>query len=232
MYSFIFISFFVRFLVSSRYTKFLLYLVIVIFYVLYVCFCIYCLYRKKEKQPDAYNHIERIRENIWKYCKKYFETNETVLPTFSENDCWKHFMKTCHEPKLPKVFNISSWIKQLEEHIKYFSIKPPTCNEINKTIMNKMKSAGSSCPINQVRTLMLKKCPRLRTTVWKVCCYCWENDHVPTEWENNTTIRIHKKSNTDDPSNFRPITLDTILSKVMTSYIENRIFSLLSKITT
>ena len=91
--------------------------------------------------------------------------------------------------------------------------------------MNKMKSAGSSCPINQVRTLLLKKCPRFRTVVWKVCCYCWENDHVPTEWENNTTIRIHKKSNTDDPSNFRPITLDTILSKVMTSYIENRIFT-------
>ena len=34
LYSFIFISFFVRFLVSSRYTKFLLYLFIVIFYVL------------------------------------------------------------------------------------------------------------------------------------------------------------------------------------------------------
>ena len=30
---------------------------------------------------------------------------------------------------------------------------------------------------------------------------------------------------TDDPSNFRPITLEPILSKVMTSHIQNRIFT-------
>ena len=202
------------------------------FFTFYVCFCAYCLYRKKEKQIFAYNHIDRIKENIWKYCKKYFETNETVLPTLSENDCWKHFMKTCHVMSRNPPKFISSWIKQLEEPIKYFNIKPPTCNKINKTIMNKMKSAGSSCPIDQVRTLMLKKCPRLRTVVWKVCCYCWENDHVPTKWKNSTTICIHMKSNTYDPSNFGPITLDTIFSNVMTSYIRNKIFSFLSKITT
>ena len=50
LYSFIFISFFIRFSVSARYTKFLLYLLIVVFYVLYICFCIYCLHRKKVQQ--------------------------------------------------------------------------------------------------------------------------------------------------------------------------------------
>ena len=58
----------------------------------------------KEEQPDAFNHNDCIKENYWRYCKNNFETNETVLPTFSENDCskaisidcWKYFMKTCH----------------------------------------------------------------------------------------------------------------------------------------
>ena len=86
------------------------------------------------------------------------------MPTFSENDCWKHFMKTCHVPKPAKIFSILSWIKQLEKPIKDFNIKPPTYNEINIIIM-KMKSSGSSCPIDQVSTLMLKKCPILRTIV-------------------------------------------------------------------
>ena len=40
-----------------------------------------------------------------------------------------NFMKTCHEPKPFKVFNIPSWMKQLEEPIKDFNIKPPTYNE-------------------------------------------------------------------------------------------------------
>ena len=90
---------------------------------------------------------DRIKESYWKYCKNHFETNETVLSTLSENDCWKYFMKTCHELKPSKVFNIPSWMKQFEEPIKDFSIKPPTYNEINKIIM-KMKSSGSSCPID------------------------------------------------------------------------------------
>ena len=56
-------------------------------------------------------------------------------------------------------------MKQLEEPMKDFDIKPPTYNEINKIIM-KMKSPGSSCRIDQVsRLTMLKKCPSLRTTV-------------------------------------------------------------------
>ena len=159
------------------------------------------------------------------YCKNLFETNETVLRTFSENDCWKHFTKTCHELKPSKVFNISSLMKQYEEPIKDCNIKPPTYNEKKNKII-KMKSSGSSCPINQVSTLMLKKFLILRTIVWKICCYCRENNHFLAKWKNSTTILIHKKDNTEDPSNFRPIALELILSKVMTPHIRNRIFTL------
>ena len=57
------------------------------------------------------------------------------------------------------------------------------------------------------------------------CCYCWENNHFPAELKNSTTILIHEKGNTDDLSNFRPITLEPILSRVMTSNIRNKIFA-------
>ena len=43
--------------------------------------------------------------------------------------------------------------------------------------------------------------------------------------KNSTTILIHKNCNTDNPSNFRPITLEPISSKVMTSHMRNRIFT-------
>ena len=133
-------------------------------------------------------------------------------------------MKTYHGLKPSKVFNIPSWVKQVEEPIKDFNIKPPTYNEINKII--KMKSSGNSCPIVQVSTLMLKKCPILRTIAWKMCCYWRENNHFLAEWKNSMTILIHKKGNTGDPSKFRPIALELILSKVMTPHIRNRIFTL------
>ena len=61
--------------------------------------------------------------------------------------------------------------------------------------------------------------------MWKLCCYCWENNHFPVEQKNSTTILIHKKGNTDNTSNCRPITLEPILAKIMASRIRNRIFT-------
>ena len=39
---------------------------------------------KKEEKLDDFNHNDSIKDNYWKYCKNHFETNERVLPTFSE----------------------------------------------------------------------------------------------------------------------------------------------------
>ena len=43
------------------------------------------------------------------------------------------------------------------------------------------------------------------------------------------TILMHKKGETDDPANFRPITLETIPLKVFTSCLRNRTFQFLAK---
>ena len=45
--------------------------------------------------------------------------------------------------------------------------------------------------------------------------------------EKGATILKYKKGDTNDPANFRPITLEPILSKVMTSLVRNRIFTFL-----
>ena len=36
---------------------------------------------KKEEKPDDFNHNDSIKDNYW---INHFETNERVLPTFSE----------------------------------------------------------------------------------------------------------------------------------------------------
>ena len=37
------------------------------------------------------NYDERIQENFWKYCKKIFEDENTVLPDFDEQTCTNFF---------------------------------------------------------------------------------------------------------------------------------------------
>ena len=46
--------------------------------------------------------------------------------------------------------------------------------------------------------------------------------------EKACTILIHEKGETNDPSNFRPITLESVPLKVFTSCLRNAIFSFLS----
>ena len=56
----------------------------------------------------------------------------------------------------------------------------------------------------------------------------WLSGTIPSEWKKACTILIHKKGDTNDPSNFRPITLETIPLKVFTSHLRNAIYSFLT----
>jgi hypothetical protein len=56
----------------------------------------------------------------------------------------------------------------------------------------------------------------------------WSSKSVPAEWKKACSVLIHKKGNTNDPSNFRPITLESIPLKVFTSYLRNAMFSFLT----
>ena len=47
--------------------------------------------------------------------------------------------------------------------------------------------------------------------------------------EKACTVLVHKKGTSDDPANFRPITLESVPLKVFTSCLRDSIFSFLSK---
>ena len=88
-----------------------------------------------------------------------------------------------------------------------------------------MKSSPSSCPLDQINVIALKKYPYLRTQLWRFISKAWENALFPKTWRHGITILIHKKDSNENPGNFRPITLQPILSKIFTSIIRNLIFT-------
>ena len=52
---------------------------------------------------------------------------------------------------------------------------------------------------------------------------------MPTEWKKACTVLAHKKGNNDGPSNFRPITLESVPLKVFTSCLRDSIFIFLKE---
>ena len=55
----------------------------------------------------------------------------------------------------------------------------------------------------------------------------WQLGEIPADWKKAFTVLIHKKGDTADPSNFRPITLESVPLKIFTSCLRDSMFAFL-----
>ena len=92
-----------------------------------------------------------------------------------------------------------------------------------------MKSSGSLNPLDQISIISFKRLLYLRSYLTKFIEVIWRTNTTPPQWKRGITILIHKKDSTDDLSNFRPITLQSIPLKVFTSALSNKLFLFLMK---
>jgi hypothetical protein len=168
-----------------------------------------------------------IGRNFWGYIKNVINKKDSILPSFNVTDCFTYFSKSLAKINPNRLFNISSWIPKLSDPEVQFNLDAPTYQQMTNVI-RKMKSSGSPCPLDQLSIICFKRCPYLRTYLCELIQEIWLSGTVPNEWKKACTILIHKKGNTDDPSNFRPITLESIPLKVFKSCLRNAIYSFLA----
>ena len=121
-----------------------------------------------------------------------------------------------------------TWIPRLTNPQSPFDLSPPTYEQIT-AVIRKMKASGSPCPLDQISIICFKRCPFLRTFITEIIKEIWLSGSVPNAWKKACTILIHKKDDTNAPSNFRPITLESIPLKIFTSCLRNAKYSFLAK---
>ena len=92
-----------------------------------------------------------------------------------------------------------------------------------------MKSSSSPCPLDKISIICFKRCPYFRSLLTKIIRVVWESGRVPMEWKKACTVLVHKKGNSDDPANFRPITLESVPLQVLTSCLRDSFFSFLNQ---
>ena len=188
------------------------------------------LRKRNDETQDSLNQINHdvcIAKSFWGYVKKIFVKKDAVLPSFSMAECLGYFKKSLSSINPMKVFRRPSWIPTLSDPEIPFNLDPPTYEQISRVI-RKMKASGSPCPLDQLSVICFKRCPFLRTYLTEIIRSVWSSGSVPIEWKRACTILIHKKGNTDDPANFRPITLQSVPLKIFTSCLRNSIFNFLA----
>ncbi|CAB4027255.1 Hypothetical predicted protein [Paramuricea clavata] len=176
---------------------------------------------------ESFNHNKYLERSFWGYVKNIINRKDAVLPSFNMTDCLSYFSKSLAKINPNKLFVIPSWIPKLSDPAVQFNLDSPTYQQITNVI-RKMKSSGSPCPLDQLSIISFKHCPYLRTYLTELIHGVWLSGTVPTEWKRACTILIHKKGNNNDPSNFRPITLESIPLKVFTSCLRNAVYSFLA----
>ena len=125
-------------------------------------------------------------------------------------------------------FAIPSCIPSLSSPHVPFDIDPPSYQQITNIIRN-MKASASPCPLDQVSIISFKRFPYLRSYLTDLIRCASFSGVVPSAWKRACTVLVHKKGATDDPSNFRPITLESVPLKIFTSCLRNSIFKFLTE---
>ena len=99
----------------------------------------------------------------------------------------------------------------------------PTYHEITR-IIKSMKSFGSPCSFDTITKICFKRCPYLRSFVLNICTEGLRSNTLPAQSTKVVTILIHKKG---DPILLRPITLEPVSLKILTSFLTIRVFAYL-----
>ena len=154
------------------------------------------------------NHDQWIKASFWGYVKTFLKIQATSNSSLNKNTCTYLFKKylSCLNPE--KLFSIPSWIPSFSSPKVPFNLDPPTYQQVT-IVIHKMKSSASPCPLDQLSIICYKRCPYLISYLTNIIHEIWKSQAVPTTWKKGCTILVHKKGNKSDPSNFRPITLQS-----------------------
>ena len=89
-----------------------------------------------------------------------------------------------------------------------------------------MRSITVSVRSNQRHTIQF---PYLRKCFAGITLSAWIRAEFPKAWKQGSTILAHKKYFDTDPTNFHPITLQLVISKIFTSIIRNRLYNFVAE---
>ena len=142
-------------------------------------------------------------------------------------NCTSSFREFFRSKNPSKCFSIPSWIPPFPQPSVPYNLTPPSYEQVTKVIL-RMKASGSPCPLDKFSIIPFKRCPYLRTYITEVIRILWTSGVIPDEWKQACTVLVHKKGDSSEPSNFRPISLESVPLNIFTSCVRDSPFSFLS----
>ena len=106
---------------------------------------------------ETLDHDLSISKNFWGYVKLFLQKKPSLLPSFSLERCKQFFIETLSAKHPNKQFPIPSWIPSFSNPTHPFHSDPPPYQKIT-SIIRRMKSSSSTCPIDKISVICFKRC--------------------------------------------------------------------------
>ena len=174
----------------------------------------------------SFSHNSLIDRNLWSYVKRVLQKKSSLLPTFTLSDCAQYIHGILSDNSPNKRFAIPSWIPQFQAPTHGFSLQLPSYQKV-AAIVRRMKASASPSPLEQISIICFKRCPYLHSLLTEIIHIIWNSGSILSLWKNACTILIYKNGSTDDPSNFMPISLESVMLKILTSCLRDAIYDFL-----
>ena len=187
---------------------------------------------RREKEREIAETAKTNSKNFWKYVnlKRKSKSGISELHIMKDNE---KFIASCDEDKAEALAEFCSSVFTIEDDKPIpiledlgltgtSSDDPFSVEEVRKLLM-KLNASKSPGPDSVHPRLLLE----LASVVDKPLCIIFNESFatgiVPDEWKIAVITALYKKGDKKSPSNYRPVSLTSILCKIMEKLIRQRI---------
>ena len=170
----------------------------------------------------------RCARDIWKFSNDLLDENKntSVDPTFTRETCDSFFHATySNNSDIP--IEVAPWMTPRQLPTTPFNLLEFSLEEIQNRLKT-CRNGSAPGPIDQIpyQIPILKRCPSCSLILLHIFNCCLSSSFFPHMWQTAVIKLISKpsaKSDSDNPSNFRPIALTSCIGKVFTTLLKDRL---------
>lgn len=175
-----------------------------------------CEINKKENKPCELLNISDTPAKSLDKCNEYFanigqDLATSILDRLGES-----------------LVNITKSVKITSSSPSSFFFSPTDIKEVTE-IISKLKT-GSAGGLDGIKTKLIKElCPFIAAPLVHIINLSMSSGEFPEAWKTAAVVPIHKNGSKMTPSNFRPISLLPVFSKILEKVINIRLQTFLEK---
>jgi len=169
----------------------------------------------------------RFYKNPIKFVVDLFAKEKSGTLKIPKQELEEHLEIVHHDTKRHKQIVIPHDIPSIQPPEFNLEAGPPKWKEVESTV-RRAKSASAPGP-NGVPYKLYKNAPDVLHFLWKLMKIVWQKGIIPKSWRRAGGVLIQKEKDATDISQFWPICLLNVESKIFFSMIAQRLSSYLEK---